>query len=100
MAALVDLTDGAIRGRTDYAPDTRKFALLDWLWPHRVRCYVTAPHGTAARKHVPPHPDFTAADIAAWLDHGAPLRCIAIVILAESGYWAWTRYDGNLSYTK
>jgi hypothetical protein len=85
-------------GKTDWAPDTKKYVLYDW----KTGAHPLAVAIAADAKDVRECPRVTGgqmayAELREWQAHGSPLRCVAIVIVTKNG-WRWTPYDGQISW--
>jgi hypothetical protein len=78
-------------GYTDWAPETKQFILYDSRTLKPIAAAISG-NATQIRKD-PPLVD----RIAQWQAEGAPLRCVAIVIVTSKG-WCWTSYGGQLSW--
>ena len=86
-------------GKTGWAPGTRKFILYDWQTGTHPMSVAIGADATEVRTAPPTGPNFGAAEALAWKGNGAPLRCVAIVVVTKTG-WRWTAYDGRLSWAK
>jgi len=84
-------------GKTDWAPETRKFILYDWKTGTHPIGVAIAASATEVRKSPPTSRQMAYAELREWQANGSPLRCVAIVGVTSSG-WRWTPYKGRLSW--
>jgi len=86
-------------GPTGWAPGTKKYVLYDHKTGTKPLAVACAANAREVRECPPTSKQFAAVEALAWKASGAPLQCVAIVVVTKKG-WEWVPYNGNKTWAK